>query len=121
MKEELIEELVAYLKDAIEFGKEQMPSVVEQMIRKEIWQCSIIITVSVLLALASIKLARWGWNSGTDEDTEVNEELAMVAVIFGWIGTLTAVVLCIIHTISLGNVLIAPKVFILETLSRMVG
>lgn len=116
-------ELLAYLKDAVQYGKEQVPSVVSQYIRRELWEWSAYGVLWLILAIVCWKLQKSSWKAAHDEESpmwdEDELELTSIGFVLGWLGCgvfSIGVFVCIFNLVS---VWIAPKVFVLEKLSAI--
>jgi hypothetical protein len=100
----------------VEFGKGQAPEVVEQFIKREVWEWTVWGIVWVLAFLVWFQMKNWAanrWKEGK------GDEPVIFALIVGWIGMVTSVggfITCIQAIVSIR---IAPKVLVLEKLGEL--
>jgi len=109
-------DLLGYLKDAVEFGKGQAPEVVEQFIKREIWEWGMWGVVWVLVLLLGLRMRSWATKYLKEGD---DDEPVVFAMIFGWAAILCGIGGTIKSVTSMVSSWIAPKVLVLEKLGEL--
>jgi len=113
--EKVSDELLRYLKDAVEVGKEQVPLVITQYIHKEIWEWSFLLGLWIVIGVSGWLLWSACWKNKDEWDVELGMAGLLIGICMHTMGTIGVLV----AIESLVSIWIAPKVFILEKLSYL--
>ena len=119
--EQNLNEFLQYLKDAVEFGKEQAPDVVRQLITYERAFAWFFGVISLALLISAIVVAyRLARKCKADEYYSRDHEGAFcVSLIYSIVGGLFGSVFSCINASMLIKLYAAPKVYILEYIRHM--
>ncbi len=113
MTEDIKQQLIKYLTDIIELGKTEIPKIANQIIVLGIVVSSLWLIISTtFLFLSWTKIRPWCLK----EDDNDNYELRMLVSICTCIGCLIAITIFCIALDSLIEIIVAPKVYLLNNL-----
>lgn len=112
MKEEAIAELMKYLKEAVDFSKEQAPDVVKQMLTMGAFQAWFAIIIGISLLVVGLALVLIGTKKG------LNDDVMFGVWFFGAIFVITGMIMIPINYYKYYKVTKCPKVYILEQLKK---
>ncbi len=114
---DLAKELLTMLKSTKEFVIEQAPDVVQQLIAYSTVESSICLFVSLVIVVVGASLIRSGLKSLKKDKYD---DFAMICVVAGSISGVVGLTAITINSMALAKVLVAPKIFLIEYLSRLV-
>lgn len=116
--EEQIQKLLEYLTQAIEFGKEQMPLLAEEMVRYGVFYHSMLLCVFAGVVLAGAILLRMGVKTPPDRNDCWSDTKGFLTL--GGASVLGAGLIGIIpNAMWLGMVLISPRFYLLKELKAL--
>lgn len=112
-----IDQLLNYIKDAVEFGKDQMPDVARQIVFFGIISSAMwILLLASLLAIAWFRVRPWLIERFERDDDDFTALLTSIFTVFG---SVVATVLIVVSIQFLLMAIFAPKIYIIKSLSRL--
>ena len=114
--EELAQFMMDTLKDSKDFVMEQAPDVIQQFIAWKTCQHGMLVVLFVVLSLVLVCVMRWAWRYAGKEMNEVDRPLFRFLAVgcAGGGGSVGFVVGTILNLFWFVEVLVAPKVYLLE-------
>lgn len=109
---EKIDQLLNYLKDGVEFGKEQMPLLAHEIITVGIAWNSIMVCVSLMVIAATVKWCWWLHTTARDRqwDSDIYTVVTVCAILGG--GVPAVAMLRWVYQLLLG--ILAPRLYLVE-------
>ena len=119
-KDELITQLLKYLKDVVETGKEQIPLVAQQWLRYSLISAWFWLVIGVILAVVTIKFISMSRKAFRKIESEGDGPGGTIAfTIYACLSGITSIIMGTLNIHILFMIYLAPKVFILQELSQM--
>lgn len=113
----LIATMTEYLKGSVEFVKEQAPDVIQQLLAWKMAELWVLLILFATFTIVSPIAVRYCWKRADCYDNEG----WIVGAVISAIGELFSIPLFIMSLLDLLKLYIAPKVFLLEYLAKLVN
>lgn len=121
---ERLETLLTYLettvKTAGEFAVEQAPEVVEEILEWALYKASLELVLSIAFTYGAFRLLMWpkkNWDYLVKNDIE---PICVVPILFGFMGAVACPLIAIDQIYIILQVLVAPRLYLLEYASNLV-
>lgn len=126
MNDELQKKLVELLNhaeraghEAFIFGKEQVPDVIQQLLRWKMAEACVWVVVGLAIFDPAFVLLFKGAKESAKDIGDQNHAIAVGGTIFGAVGVILGLSIFLLDLLILLKIYIAPKVYLLEYLREM--